>query len=175
MANQTRSDLKTPDVDLRTTVNTNTRFKQFFSVTDPNEMTNLSELSGDELGILTSSSITYSSKESSTSETFADTLKPKLMRNDILKISDHPLDSIIHISRGSGYSQFGGACLHIRSTWPISKETYDQRATEAWPKSGTPITEETENTTGEKTPKEIDDGARQEIQDIMKRLYEKHE
>lgn len=138
LANQTRSDLKLHDVDLRTTVNTNTRYKQFFSVTDASEAAELTEMSGEELGyqVATSHMATRSpSKKMMTTvtETRTETIKPKLTKNDILGISDHPLDSVLQISRGSGYSQFGGASIHLRSTWPMTKGKYEKLAKRPWP------------------------------------------
>lgn len=137
LANQTQSDLKTADTDLRATVSTNTRFKQYFSVSDPNELQELVLLSGQELclnkswGTSTTSQATGSSY--GTSSNWGEGLKPRLTVNDLLRISDHPLDSVVLVSRGAGYTQFGGVPIPMRSTWPISPFLYKARQREPWP------------------------------------------
>jgi hypothetical protein len=54
----------------------------------------------------------------------------------VLRISDHPLESIVHISRGEGYTQFGGTPVPVRSTWPIALDVYKSRQREPWPDVG---------------------------------------
>ena len=73
--------------------------------------------------------------ESATSTTRgnAESLKKRLTANDIIAISDHPLDSIIQISRGSGYSQFGGLPIPIRSTYALHWDQYQARENMDWP------------------------------------------
>ncbi len=63
----------------------------------------------------------------------AESLKKRLTANDIIAVSDHPLDSIIQVSRGSGYSQFGGLPIPIRSTYALHWHQYKQRQKEPWP------------------------------------------
>jgi hypothetical protein len=67
---------------------------------------------------------------------WADAIKPRLTRNDVLSASDHPLHFIAQISRGSGYSQFGGLPLPVRSTFPISEAVYRRRSSAPWPDGG---------------------------------------
>lgn len=139
LANQSISDLRTPDVDLRPAVRTNTRFKRYFSVTDPQEVQSLCEASGEELMYLRKWSQTagapYTEYVATAYEQKSDSqsLKPRMMRNDVLAASDHPLDSIVHISRGSGYTQFAGLPIHVRCTWPVSKNTYMDLRHRPWP------------------------------------------
>ncbi len=183
LANQTRSDLQLHDVDLRPTINTNTRFKQFFSVSDLEEINDLSELSGEELGKMTGYSLTTGDETSSETISFNDSIKPKLIRNDILRISDHPLDSVVRISRGSGYTQFGGACIHLRSTWPVTKSDYDKLAIEPWPSSPAEDSSEEEEPTGvvvsDHSPADIDREAAREAarmrEEAMKKVFEKYD
>lgn len=144
LANQTQSDLKTHDIDLRPTIRANTRFKQYLSVTDPFEVEELSKGAGEELAIIRSSSATgtYPGEKpgqpppgltESFTEAESEIIKRRFVTNDILGISDHPLDSIVHISRGSGYTQFAGLPIPLRSTYPIAKATYEERLRSPWP------------------------------------------
>ena len=127
LANQSRADLRTHDIDLRPTVNTNTRLKQFFSVTDPEEIKTMVGISGDEIA-----SFTALSRGKNYREQEFDNLKPRMTTNDILEISDHPLDSILHVSRGSGYTQFGGKLMHVRSVWPMDIAVFKERSEMTW-------------------------------------------
>lgn len=139
LANQSVADLVTPDVDLRPTVRANTRFKRYFSVTDPREVASLSESSGEELMYARTWNQTaravYTEFVANCYHSRSDTqsLKPRLTSNDIIAVSDHPLDSIVHISRGSGYTQFAGLPIPVRCTWPMSRTDYDVRRFTPWP------------------------------------------
>ncbi|MCC6763352.1 MAG: type IV secretion system DNA-binding domain-containing protein [Deltaproteobacteria bacterium] len=133
LANQTQADLDTPSGDLRPTVRTNTRLKLYFSVSEPTEVRALMEMSGEEVALMSSFTSGYSPQGSTSSATWAEIVKPRLTRNDIIGATDHPLHAIAQISRGSGYSQFGGLPIPVRTTWPLTRDTYDARATAAWP------------------------------------------
>jgi hypothetical protein len=118
-ANQSLSDLRTPDVDLRPTIRTNTRAKLFFSVSEPEELRMLSAMSGEE--------VQYSDDDD------AETVKPRLMTNQILAVSDHPQRLFLHVNGGSGYTQFGGLLVPVHTEWPISKELAQVREAMPWP------------------------------------------
>ena len=139
LANQTQSDLNTPDADLRPTVRTNTRTKMFFTVSDPMEMKDLATVSGEEYGLLNTESETPGSAGLGASLTFSATeaLKPRLTINDMLSVNDHPLDFILQVSRGSGYTQFAGLPIRTRTSWPLTRQVYDDRAEhQSWPARG---------------------------------------
>lgn len=139
LANQSIADLDTPDVDLRPAVRTNTRYKRAFSVTTPQEVRDISDNSGFELMMMRSWSqpgeagstrlVAHSYDRRSDSQA----LKPRLVSNDILEASDHPLDSIFTVSRGSGYTQYAGLPIVVRSTWPMTADTYRRRQGAPWP------------------------------------------
>ncbi len=133
LANQTQSDLHTHDIDLRPTIRANTRTKMFFSVTDPDEERDLSEASGQELAMLESGSAHFG-EHPSTSVQWSQSLKPRLTRNDVMSVSDHPLEFILKVSRGSGFTQFGGMPIPVRTTYPLTRDLYEQRRNEPWPK-----------------------------------------
>lgn len=139
LANQSVADLQTADVDLRPTVRTNTRVKRFFSLTDPHDVRSMSEASGEELMYLRSWTVDANGPNTemvaSAYNTRADSqgIKPRLMQNDIMAISDHPLDSILQVSRGSGYTQFAGLPIPVRCTWPLTEQRYKALAATPWP------------------------------------------
>jgi TraM recognition site of TraD and TraG len=139
LANQSIADLNTAEVDLRPTVRTNTRVKRFFSLSDPHDVRSMSESSGEELMYLrtwtTDAGAPYTEMVATAHTTRADSqgIKPRLTQNDILAISDHPLDSILFVSRGSGYTQFAGLPIQVRCTWPLSEATYTTLKNAPWP------------------------------------------
>ncbi|MCC6968956.1 MAG: TraM recognition domain-containing protein [Phycisphaerales bacterium] len=139
LANQTIADLRTAETDLRATVRTNTRFKRYFSVTDPQEVQSICDASGEELMYLRNwkqkAGAPYTEYVATAYEERSDSqsIKSRMIRNDVLAASDHPLDSIVHVSRGSGYTQFAGLPIQVRCTWPLSKATYSQRQSLPWP------------------------------------------
>lgn len=134
MANQTQADLKTATIDLRPTVRTNTRVKMYFGVTDLDEISELSTLSGEEVAIMESWGETESSKGGgSVSHNRQQTLKNRLLVSDILGMTDHPRRSILHVNRGSGYSQFAGLPTIVDCFHPITHALYVARGKMPWP------------------------------------------
>lgn len=132
LANQTQSDLHTHDIDLRPTIRGNTRTKMYFSVTDPDDERILSEASGYELAML-QSGYGHLAAASPASQ-WSQSLKPRLTRNDIMAVSDHPLEFILKVSRGSGFTQFAGMPIPMRTTYPLTQAQYTARQREPWPK-----------------------------------------
>jgi hypothetical protein len=138
LANQTLADLRTQETDLRPTILTNTRLRIFFSVNDPDEIATLSMLSGEEVRITRSwSSADNLTKlfirQSSQTETETEGFKNRFTTSEILAISDHPHEMIVTVSRGSGYSQFGGQPLRVRTSYPLHTELYKERSALPWP------------------------------------------
>ena len=158
LANQTLSDLKNRDFDLRPTILTNTRMQLYFTVNDAHEMRMLSDVSGEEIRVLKSWSLDENLKlffrRQSQREAWSEGFKNRLTANDILSISDHPLEAITHITRGSGYTQFGGLPFRVRMTYPISAQDYHARSRATWPtEEEFDLGEVIENI---RSPKEID-------------------
>ncbi|MEQ9616819.1 MAG: type IV secretion system DNA-binding domain-containing protein [Phycisphaerales bacterium] len=141
LANQTQQDLKTPDVDLRPTIRSNTRTKMFFSVTDPVEERELSDASGQEIAEFMSMTVAGSGGGTGTTS-WQQSLKPRLTRNDIMSAADHPHDLILKVSRGAGYTQFAGMPFVVRTTYAMTEEDYKRRRREPWPTDGAPAPEE---------------------------------
>lgn len=119
LANQSLADLKTPDWDLTPAIRTNTRVKMSFSVTELEEIKAFRELSGEEIQ-------TYGASE-------VDEIRLRLSTIDLALLSDHPKRLLLHVSSGSGYTQFGGLPIPVETDWPISKALADERAAMPWP------------------------------------------
>lgn len=130
LANQTPGDLKTPDVDLRPTVMTNTRFKQCFSATDLDLQDELMKASGEAVYHLVSR---MSSSDNRSSITHNQVILPRLRRNDVIGISDAPDLSVVHVARGKGYTQYGGLSLPVRVGFTMPVEAHVVRSKEPWP------------------------------------------
>ena len=162
LANQTASDLKTPSTDLRPTVRTNTRAKLIFSLSDPQEVNDVSMDSGEEIHVLHSlSRLPFANDpyeiHPSMPTPGATSRETRISKDDILSITDHPLDFIFQVSRGSGYTQFGGLPVRVRSNWALSYETYSQRMkNEQWPTFEDYAIDPESGTVGQDSPEEMD-------------------
>jgi hypothetical protein len=134
LANQTLSDLKTADFDLRPTVRTNTRLQMFFSVSDTSEVEMLSDMSGQEIVLLKNINtepmihVKWWVRFTARRDGVMEHISNRLGVNDIARISDHPLDFVVNISRGEGYAQFAGLPIPVRTHWPIDQATYKNRS-----------------------------------------------
>ena len=161
LANQTASDLNTPSTDLRPTVRTNTRAKFIFSVSDPQEVRDVTMDSGEEIQVThTLSRLPFSGDREfheSMPVSGATTRERRISQDDILSVTDHPLDFLLQISRGSGYTQFGELPVRIRSNWALPLETYLHRMrNETWPTFEDYELDDKSATVGEESPEEID-------------------
>jgi hypothetical protein len=96
---------------------------------------------------------------------WADWLKPRLTRNDILRMSDHPLEYVLQVSRGEGYSQFAGLPLICRTRYPLDKKPYDDLQGAEWPKG------RIHTVVSPKTPKEHDAEFKVESQRELAKLF----
>lgn len=164
LANQTMSDLKNRDWDLRPTIRANARLQLFFSTTDPMEVKTLSSLSGEELAEYKSETtgvgmLSWNKMQEMTSVSFREELKPRLTTNDIARVSDHPLELLAYVTRGSGYTQFGGIPIPVRTTWPMSKHRYLKRLHWKWPRNGTVVASQ--------APTMVDKTSQAEIKKMM--------
>lgn len=155
LCNQSISDLVSADADLRPTVRTNTRLKMNFGVTDPDELKYLSETSGQELAIMRSYALSSSGEDT---KTYAENIKAKITINDLLSLTDSPTDYLLHVTRGGGYTQYGGFPVMARTSWPVTWEVY-QRA------SNTPLPDAPEQAPVVNThsPRDIEESTRQQF------------
>jgi hypothetical protein len=118
LANQSISDLKTPSWDLTPTIRT-VRTKLMFSLTEPEEIKAWRELAGEELQ-------TFGMNET-------EEIRGRLSVKDLASLTDHPKRFLLHVTSGSGYTQFGGLPIPVETDWPISKQLSDERAMMPWP------------------------------------------
>lgn len=132
LANQTLSDLRTASANLIPTVQANTRFKQAFSATDLQQQRAMVDASGETVRYFATEM--YGGRDLRLSSiSYRETFIPRLRRNDIIGASDNPHLSYMHVTRGDGFSQFGGFPFLIRSWFHIDSETYKRRMRERWP------------------------------------------
>jgi hypothetical protein len=165
LANQTQSDLKTHDVDLRSAVQANTRAKMYFALSDIQEIKELSEISGEELAVLQALDKLMQPVPERDKRAWVEWLKPRLTRNDILRASDHPFEYLLRVSRGEGYSQFAGLPLVCRTSYPVTRERYNAFQRAAWPEG------RVHTTVSHKTPREHDAAIKAEAQKNLAALF----
>ncbi len=136
LSNQAQSDLIVNRDDMRATVQANTRFKQFFAAGDPDLRRAIIEGSGTVFG--------PDWQQVDRGHDRAPTWEPgertpfnreetRITINDILDVSDDDFRSIVHITRGRGYTQFGGRPVIVESEYHITRDEYDERKAANWP------------------------------------------
>ena len=137
LANQALSDLNNVDANLISTVRTNTRCCQMFSVSDVDDQRSLVQSSGETILLQRSWSeylgvggVVFGGGNSRQG---TEQFSPRLRLNDVLLASDHPYQSILHLHRGAGYAQYGGMPLIITSVHHIDEDTYKTRRGALWP------------------------------------------
>lgn len=114
LANQTAADLWVADTNLKDTVQANTRFKQYFSISNKMEREELSKNSGETM---------YSFQG----------IGPRMMLNDLIELSDERQSSVVLISRGKGLTQYGGLAFPLHSLYHITEREYQRRSAAPWP------------------------------------------
>jgi hypothetical protein len=67
------------------------------------------------------------------SESGNEFIGPRLTKNDIKRVTDDDRKSIIQLTRGAGYSQYGGLPLIVESGFHITQEEYERRRDSPWP------------------------------------------
>lgn len=134
IANQTMQDLKKGNIDLIPAIEANCRLRQWFSVSSGEDQERLMRSSGVTIdtAISRSTSVKDDGKRS-TSYTETEQVVPRLSINDILLTNDHPFRSILRVSRGDGYAQFGGMPVIIESQYHITRQEYQRRKALPWP------------------------------------------
>jgi hypothetical protein len=129
LANQSMQDLG----DLIPAIEANCRYRQWFSVSSLDDRERLVRGGGKTVERITSISRGTSGPNSTYSETATEQVMDRLTHNDVLLASDHEFQSIVQISRGAGYAQYGGFPFTIRSNYHISKREYERRKAMPWP------------------------------------------
>ena len=134
LANQSMQDLKKANTNLIPAIEANCRLRQWFSVSSTDDQERLVQSSGLTVDLSSSwSESTSADGRTSSSHTQTEQVVPRLTINDILLMNDNPLQSILRISRGDGYAQYGGLPVIIETKYHITKEEYKARKSLAWP------------------------------------------
>jgi hypothetical protein len=143
LANQTMQDLKTPDLDLIPTLESNCRVRQWFAVSSSADRKRLSDASGQTVEYPGSYGYGPFRPEWAwlcnllwPSLTVTETVKPRLSENDLLLATDHPMRSVLTVTRGAGFAQYGGLPVVIESTFHIPEAEYRRRRMLPWPGGG---------------------------------------
>lgn len=135
LANQSMLDLKRED--LISVVETNCRFRQWYAISSSEEQERLSKSSGQTIDLLHSASVSTQRDGLDTRTTVSHStnqfIAPRLSTNDIKLASDDPSKSIVLVTRGAGYSQFGGMPVIADSEYHISEEEFLRRKHMPWP------------------------------------------
>ena len=63
-----------------------------------------------------------------------ETIGPAIRRNDIIGVGDAKFESLVHITQGDGYTQYGGFIFPMRSEYHIPTAVYRKREFAEWPK-----------------------------------------
>lgn len=134
LANQSMTDLHTRRSDMISIVETNCRFRQWFDVPAEEDRRRLTSVAGETVELMTNRSTSYGTQGSTESIGTTEVILPRLNINEILQIGDDPDLSIVRLTRGAGYAQFGGMPTVVRSSFHISKEEYERRKAFRWPK-----------------------------------------
>ncbi|MDZ4779085.1 MAG: TraM recognition domain-containing protein [Planctomycetia bacterium] len=134
IANQSMQDLKRGNIDLIPAIEANCRLRQWFSVSSAEDQERLMRSSGVTIDTLGSESTSINHEGNrSTSYSESEQVVPRLTINDILLTNDHPFRSILRVSRGAGYAQFGGMPVIVESRYHISQQEYQRRKALPWP------------------------------------------
>lgn len=133
LANQTLSDLKkNENINLIPTVQANTRLRQVFSASDLAAQEMLSLGSGEQSRY----SATYgwtTSRIGGESFSLSEQYGPRIRRDDVISFSDREQHSLVQITRGRGWTQFGGRLFPVFSDFHISQDEYERRSDASWP------------------------------------------
>ncbi len=130
LANQSMDDLG----DLITPVEANCRVQQWFSVSSDQDRQRISRKSGEMIETFEDITRTRNGGgKFSVSQRMSQQVMPRLSPNDIALASDMDMQSILTITRGDGYAQFGGLPFIAQSTYHITETEYERRKSTAWP------------------------------------------
>ncbi len=133
LANQSMQDLRKSKTNLIPAVEANCRFRQWFAVSAQEDRERLIHSSGETVEYLLSETETPTANGPRISVQTQERIAPRLTANDILLASDHPKQSIVKVSRGAGYAQFGGMPVIVESDFHITQEEYERRKALSWP------------------------------------------
>ncbi|MHC4880385.1 MAG: TraM recognition domain-containing protein [Planctomycetota bacterium] len=136
IANQTMQDLKTSRRDLIPIIDANCRYRQWFGISSNEDRKRLIEASGETLQIERSESVSRSTRDISQTRSLRHSTVNRFGVNDLLLATDNTNSSIVRISRGAGYAQFGGLPLIAESSYHITEAEFNRRKSFPWPAPG---------------------------------------
>jgi hypothetical protein len=143
LSHQNLSQLNKPRAgNLIPTVQGNTRFRQVFSADDLTQQQAIMDASGEALYHMGSWYVTAADFEAGHVEPatgdvpvrVSETIGPAIRRNDIIEVGDVEFDSLVHVTQGRGYTQYGGFIFPVRSEYHIPTSVYREREFASWPK-----------------------------------------
>ncbi len=129
LANQSMQDLK----ELIPAIEANCRYRQWFSVSSLDDRERLMKAAGVTVEEFVSHSQSSTPQGLTESVTVSEQIHPRWSINDIALASDHPMQSIVTISRGAGYAQYGGLPVIVQSEYHITQAEYERRRAMPWP------------------------------------------
>ncbi len=134
LANQCLGDLKLADADLTEAVTNNTRIRQIFSISSPEDLRDLSLISGERFSVTRGWGFNFGmAGVRQVTDMFRETPTPKLRINDLIDASNHPSRSIFLLRRSEGMAQYGGYPFVLQSCYHIPANEYQRRRNSRWP------------------------------------------
>lgn len=144
-AHQTGGQLRRHGTDLSETIDSCTAVKHIYRASDPKTLKMLEELSGTRTeflpawlqpwetgtGDLLQRLDVVHADEGLVKATGRE--RPVLDRQELMRISAGELTSIVRFTMGSGYTQFGGSFVPIRSMYSMDFDEYQNRKRLPWP------------------------------------------
>ena len=146
-AHQTAVQLRREGTDLAATIDSCTAAKQVFRASDLESVRALEEIAGSQLTNVENWNQTYELGTGTLIDRFhpmharqgqvnvRQMSLPILDRRRIMETGAEGLSSLVRFTFNSGYTCFGGATVPIKSIYPISQKTYDDREALPWPQS----------------------------------------
>jgi hypothetical protein len=143
LANQAMQDLKTPHLNMIPTLESNCRLRQWFAVSSSDDRKRLSEGSGQTVeqkatwnyGLLRPDWV-WLNKFLWAGISTSEDLKPRISENEVMLMTSDPNQSILTVTRGAGYAQYGGLPVIIESHFHIPETEYKRRRMMPWPGVG---------------------------------------
>ena len=132
LANQCMSDLHATDAGLVSAIESNCHLRQWFTVDNLAELTNMEKLFG------TREEIKYQNTENSQGSSVSWRVEdvPRATITDLQMISDDPHLSILRLTGDrKGYGQYRGIPFVVRSEFHIDAQEYERRKRLTWPDS----------------------------------------
>jgi hypothetical protein len=152
LSHQTRDQLKTVDYDITSTVESCTTFKLVFEASSLQDLKDMEAYSGEvrshqlswtqlaDTGLATAGDDAFSLSSvyprllgEALTTTVNEHKEPRILRNEILAYSAHPLRALVRSRQDGGLTQYAGQWSPIECDFSISKQEYEARMATPWP------------------------------------------